>query len=154
MSASVNTFLRKHLPRSIAQHLRVLLYTRQKDVQYFNVLIASMSLWKYSASLVIILLWTEKKLFFVHFFFQKKKENRSTFKIPTRSCFLNIFIMTRCVLLTFWFALYQNDMTRNLPKCIACEITRDYRVIAQRKTHKKRYLLNRVSIALQRVPFG
>lgn len=45
-------------------------------------------------------------------------------------------------------------MTRNLPKCIACEITRDYRVIAQKKTHKKRYLQNRVSIALQRVPFG
>lgn len=45
-------------------------------------------------------------------------------------------------------------MTRNLPKCIACEITRDYRVIAQKKTHKKRYLLNRVSIALQRLPFG
>lgn len=84
--------VRKHLPRSIARHLRVLLYTRQKDVQYFNVLIASMSLWKYSASLVLILLWTEKKLFFVHFFFQGKKENRNTFKIPFSSCFFKTYL--------------------------------------------------------------
>lgn len=89
--------VRKHLPRSIARHLRVLLYTRLKDVQYFNVLIASMSLWKYSASLVLILLWTEKKLFFVHFFFRKKKKIEIHLKSPSVPVFLrHIYNDTLC----------------------------------------------------------